>query len=112
MARRSPDADRRRWRFPRRGTRRPPELVLTDEQQHAVDSLGPDAGTGRFSVALLQGVTGSGKTEIYLTLARAAVARHRQALILVPEIALTPAVATRFPPRLRRPGGRATQRSV
>ena len=73
-----------------------PELVLTDEQQRAVDSLGPDSGAGRFSVALLQGVTGSGKTEIYLTLARAAVARHRQALILVPEIALTPAVATRF----------------
>ncbi len=73
-----------------------PELVLTDEQQSAVDTLGPDAGTGLFSVALLQGVTGSGKTEIYLTLARAAVARHRQALILVPEIALTPAVATRF----------------
>ena len=72
------------------------ELVLTDEQQRAVDSLGPDAGTGTFSVGLLHGVTGSGKTEIYLTLARAAVARHRQALILVPEIALTPAVATRF----------------
>ena len=72
------------------------ELVLTDEQQQAVDTLGPDAGTGTFSVALLQGVTGSGKTEIYLTLARAAVTRHRQALILVPEIALTPAVATRF----------------
>jgi primosomal protein N' (replication factor Y) len=72
------------------------ELVLTEEQQRAVDSLGPDAGTGTFSVGLLQGVTGSGKTEIYLTLARAAVARHRQALILVPEIALTPAVATRF----------------
>ena len=72
------------------------ELVLTAEQQHAVDSLGPDAGSGAFSVALLQGVTGSGKTEIYLKLARAALTRGRQALILVPEIALTPAVATRF----------------
>ncbi len=73
-----------------------PGLVLTPEQQRAVDSLGPDAGSGRFSVALLHGVTGSGKTEIYLTLARDTVARDRQALILVPEIALTPAVATRF----------------
>jgi primosomal protein N' (replication factor Y) len=71
-------------------------LVLTPEQQRAVDSLGPDAGSGRFSVALLHGVTGSGKTEIYLALARDTVARNRQALILVPEIALTPAVATRF----------------
>jgi primosomal protein N' (replication factor Y) len=72
------------------------ELVLTAEQQRAVDSLGPDAGSGTFSVALLQGVTGSGKTEIYLKLARVTLARGRQALILVPEIALTPAVATRF----------------
>ncbi|MDA1093703.1 MAG: primosomal protein N' [Acidobacteria bacterium] len=72
------------------------EVVLTAEQQRAVESLAPDAGSGTFSVALLHGVTGSGKTEIYLRLARAALARGRQALMLVPEIALTPAVATRF----------------
>ena len=71
-------------------------LTLTREQQDAVDTLSAASGTGDFSVTLLHGVTGSGKTEVYRRLAREAVARRRQVLILVPEIGLTPAVATSF----------------
>ena len=72
------------------------DRVLTAEQQTAVDALTEAAGSGQFTVALLHGVTGSGKTEVYRRLALATLASHRQALILVPEIALTPAVATSF----------------
>src|SRR5206468_922610 len=68
----------------------------TAEQANALDRLHTIADTGQFRVALLHGVTGSGKTEIYLRLT-ATVCRHgRTALILVPEIALTPAVAGTF----------------
>ena len=70
--------------------------MLTAEQQTAVDALTEAAGSGKFTVALLHGVTGSGKTEVYRQLATAALASKRQALILVPEIALTPAVADSF----------------
>ena len=73
-----------------------PVRALTPGQRHVVGALDESAGSGDFEVALLHGVTGSGKTEVYARLARAAVARGRQALILVPEIALTPAVAARL----------------
>ncbi len=69
---------------------------LTPDQANAFERLQALAGTGRFRVALLHGVTGSGKTEIYLRLA-ADVSRHgRRVLMLVPEIALTPAVTDIF----------------
>ncbi len=70
-------------------------LTLTDEQRAALGVLEPLADAGDYRAALLKGVTGSGKTEIYLHLADRVRARGRQALILVPEIALTPAVAGR-----------------
>jgi len=72
---------------------------LTDEQQVAVETM--SASLGQFQPFLLAGVTGSGKTEVYLRLVRQVIARGEQALILVPEIALTPQlegrVAGRFP---------------
>ena len=72
---------------------------LTDEQQAAVETM--SASLGQFQPFLLAGVTGSGKTEVYLRLVRQVIARGEQALILVPEIALTPQlegrVAGRFP---------------
>ncbi|HLA35923.1 MAG TPA: primosomal protein N', partial [Rhodocyclaceae bacterium] len=71
---------------------------LLAEQQQAVDAI--DRAVG-FNVFLLHGVTGSGKTEVYLRTIETVLARGGQALMLVPEIALTPQlegrVAARFP---------------
>ncbi|MDR1529281.1 MAG: primosomal protein N' [Burkholderiales bacterium] len=61
---------------------------LFEEQRAAVAAI--DSARDKFQVFLLQGVTGSGKTEVYLTLAREAILRGKQALILLPEIHLTP----------------------
>ena len=69
--------------------------AFTGEQQVALDVLTPLADAARFHAALLKGVTGSGKTEIYLALADRVRQQGRQALLLVPEIALTPALAGR-----------------
>lgn len=71
-------------------------LELTAEQAAAVARLAPRLASRTFHAALLHGVTGSGKTEVYLRLARQCVAEGRRVLMLVPEIALTPAVAGRF----------------
>jgi primosomal protein N' (replication factor Y) len=74
----------------------PAARALTPEQDAALERLFTLAAAGDFRVALLHGVTGSGKTEIYLRLAAAVLARGRRVLILVPEIALTPAMAAVF----------------
>jgi primosomal protein N' (replication factor Y) len=66
-----------------------PANTLNAEQQHAVDEIGAWMNSGAFTVGLLYGVTGSGKTEVYLAAIEAALARGRTALMLVPEIALT-----------------------
>jgi primosomal protein N' (replication factor Y) len=70
-----------------------PARVLTSEQQSAADELFALADAAEFRVALLHGVTGSGKTEIYLRLADRVRRSGRQVLLMVPEIALTPSVA-------------------
>jgi primosomal protein N' (replication factor Y) len=71
-------------------------LSLTGEQEAALARLSALADEGAFRVAVLHGVTGSGKTELYLRLAERAQAQGRRSLVLVPEIALTPAIAGRF----------------
>jgi primosomal protein N' (replication factor Y) (superfamily II helicase) len=69
---------------------------LTAEQTTALERLTALAASRDFHVALLHGVTGSGKTEVYLRLAEAVCHHGRTALMLVPEIALTPAIASLF----------------
>jgi primosomal protein N' (replication factor Y) len=73
-----------------------PKRTLTEEQAAALDTLRAAVISNTFSVSLLQGVTGSGKTEVYLRLAETVLQQGRSVLILVPEIALTPAVASAF----------------
>jgi primosomal protein N' (replication factor Y) len=69
------------------------ERVLTAEQRAASDRLRAMLDARRFRVALVHGVTGSGKSELYLRLSAAALEAGRRVLMLVPEIALTPAMA-------------------
>jgi primosomal protein N' (replication factor Y) len=69
---------------------------LTADQSRALARLSGLAESRRFQVALMHGVTGSGKTEIYLRLAALVRSTGRQALVLVPEIALTPVMAALF----------------
>ena len=69
---------------------------LTAEQTSVLDRLRALASTAGFHVALLHGVTGSGKTEVYLRLAAVVRRMGRRVLMLVPEIALTPAMAAQF----------------
>lgn len=72
-------------------------MTLNAEQAAALQAIAA-AGEG-FSCHLLEGVTGSGKTEIYLQLIADCLQRGRQALVLVPEIGLTPQTLTRFQQR-------------
>ncbi|ULU25367.1 primosomal protein N' [Dyella terrae] len=71
---------------------------LSDEQQQAVDAIGESLGT--FQSFLLDGVTGSGKTEVYLALIEKVIAQGKQALLLVPEIGLAPQTVRRLRDRL------------
>ncbi len=76
---------------------RQPSPPLTGEQQAVLGALAPARG---FAVSLLHGVTGSGKTELYLRQAADCVARGGQVLVLCPEIGLTPQLLERFSQRL------------
>jgi primosomal protein N' (replication factor Y) (superfamily II helicase) len=73
------------------------DIELTPEQDLALQEiLGAMASLDTHPSYLIQGVTGSGKTEIYLRAAEEAIRRGRQAIVLVPEIALTPQTVRRF----------------
>src|SRR5690606_34385557 len=74
-------------------------LTLGDEQASALASVNFD----RFEVSLLDGATGSGKTEVYLQAIAKVLEAGRQALVLVPEIGLTPHTLARFQRRFALP---------
>ena len=69
---------------------------LNETQRNAFELIKAGVESGKFSPFLLHGVTGSGKTEVYLNAIDATLARGRGSLLMVPEIALTPAMAGQF----------------
>ncbi len=87
-----------------RGAALPPPDVrptLLQEQVVALEAIRKGMDAGEFGVSLLHGVTGSGKTEVYLQLIERALAEGKSALCLVPEIALTPQTVDRFARRFQ-----------
>lgn len=73
------------------------EVALNAEQRVVADAIYAEEG---FSTHLIWGVTGSGKTEVYIDIIRKKLAKGESAIVLVPEIALTPQLVTRFRRRL------------
>ncbi|MVO99232.1 primosomal protein N' [Paenibacillus lutrae] len=71
-------------------------LPLTDEQQSVYDTIAATLDRREHQVYLLQGVTGSGKTEVYLQAISRCLEQGREAIVLVPEISLTPQMVERF----------------
>lgn len=85
------------YRNPVRGSRREaPEITFTPEQQAAVSRFTGDYRAGKRYTYLLHGVTGSGKTEVYMEMIRQVVEMGKQAIVLIPEIALTYQTVMRF----------------
>jgi len=69
------------------------EFLFNPAQKEALKTIAEAVDSGRFTAMLLHGVTGSGKTAVYLSAMQAMLAKGRSAILLVPEIGLTPAVA-------------------
>jgi len=99
----TPPAVWSRYRVESAGTAKP-DIIPTRAQQAIIDAVDTDAEAGRFAVHLIRGITGSGKTEVYLRAIERVLAREQAAIVLVPEIALTPQTAGRFLDRFARPG--------
>ncbi len=72
------------------------DVTLTDEQREFVAQVTPFIDPQQFQPFLLHGITGSGKTQIYIELIRGVLASGRSAIVLIPEIVLTPQIAARF----------------
>jgi primosomal protein N' (replication factor Y) len=74
----------------------PPEIILNINQQHALDEITNATMAGKFRAFLLHGITGSGKTQVYIDAIRRVMALGKTAIVLVPEISLTPQTVRRF----------------
>ena len=71
-------------------------IILNDEQEKAFEQILSLTKTGKGEAVLLQGVTGSGKTQVYLRLVQEVLAQGKTAVVLVPEIVLTPQMMRKF----------------
>jgi len=71
-------------------------ILLNDEQKHAVEHICTALDQNKFKAFLLHGVTGSGKTQVYLESIQRAIDNKKSAIVLVPEISLTPQTVGRF----------------
>ncbi len=80
----------------------PPALTLGADQQRAMNDISALLARGGFAVRLIYGVTGSGKTELYIRAIEQVVAQGKRAIVLVPEISLTPQTVKRFMLRFQR----------
>lgn len=89
--------EERSYRDPVNVTSPAPKAVsLSDDQQRAIDTVLSDEASGCHKTYLLYGVTGSGKTEVYMELIAHTIAEGKSAIVLIPEIALTYQTVMRF----------------
>ena len=73
-----------------------PKIIFSQEQQRAFNGILPLLESGRAEAALLYGVTGSGKTQVYIRLVQETLRTGKSAIVLVPEIVLTPQMMRKF----------------
>lgn len=89
--------ERQVYRNPvKESTRVKKDITYTEEQKHVIDCFRKDYESGVRRTYLLHGVTGSGKTEVYMEMIRLVVEQGKQAIVLIPEIALTYQTVMRF----------------
>lgn len=88
----------RDWRSPQKNTTfvQSSQITLNNDQQKALDEILKPSSSKKTKPFLLWGVTGSGKTEIYLQAVKKAIEKNQSAIVLVPEISLTPQTTSRF----------------
>lgn len=84
------------YRNPVSGKQEANDISYTEEQQHAIQTFWKDYEQERYGTYLVFGVTGSGKTEVYIEMIRKVIEQGKQAIVLIPEIALTYQTVMRF----------------